>query len=194
MKSIVVFCGSKKGNNPVYESTAEQAGQLLAQNNIRLVYGGGGVGLMGVIARTVMNNGGKVIGIIPDFLEAIEGIGADITETRTVTTMHERKQIMAAESDAVLVLPGAYGTLDELFEMLTLAQLNRGTWPIGIYNINGYYDHLVAHIDLMNKEGFLSDFNKNLFFVEDNLEVIINKLIAQIGKTEKVALKDIEKF
>ena len=194
MHSIVVFCGSKKGNQPIYEEIAFKTGKLFAANNIRLVYGGGGVGLMGVIARTTMANNGEVVGIIPDFLSAIEGIDSDITETHVVETMHERKQLMAAKSDAVLVLPGAYGTLDELFEMLTLSQLNRGSWPIGILNINGYYDHLIAHVDLMNREGFLNNDSKNLFIVNDNLETLVNQLLLSVRENVYPSSEAIEKL
>ena len=181
MHSILVFCGSKKGNNPIYEAIAEQTGQLLANKNIRLVYGGGGVGLMGIMARSAMNVGGEVIGIIPDFLDKVEGMNIQLTETIQVKSMHERKVRMAKESDAVLVLPGAYGTLDELFEMLTLSQLSQGNWPIGILNVNGYYDHLLAHIELMNREGFLNAANKKLFLAGKDLPDLISKIITSIG-------------
>lgn len=180
MHSIVVFCGSKKGSRPIYEEVAEKTGQILAANNIRTVYGGGSVGLMGILARSAMKADGHVLGVIPDFLLEIEGMDIELTENIIVKSMHERKVIMAQQSDAVLVLPGAYGTFDELFEMLTLTQLNQGSWPIGILNINGYYDHLLAQINFMHQEGFLNDFNKNLIQIDQNPHSIIQKLIAGI--------------
>ena len=177
MKAIVVFCGSKKGNLPIFEEVAAKTGQILAQKNITLVYGGGGVGLMGITANAALAHRGRVIGVIPDFLIHLEGTDAPLTEQYIVSTMHERKQKMAQLSDGVLVLPGAYGTLDELFEMLTLAQLNQGSWPIGILNTNGYYDHLIAHFDLMVNTGFLSPKNRALIIVEHTVDRLIDALI-----------------
>ena len=187
MKSIVVFCGSKKGNLPIFEEVAAKTGQILAQKDITIVYGGGGVGLMGIVAKEALAHHGKVIGVIPDFLLHIEGIGAPLTEQYIVSSMHERKQKMAQLSDGVLVLPGAYGTLDELFEMLTLAQLNQGSWPIGILNTNGYYDHLIAHFDLLVNTGFLTQRNRNLVMVEDTVEKLIAALVQRPSSDMSVA-------
>ncbi len=191
MNSFVVFCGSKKGNHPAYEAAAKRTGELFVQKDIKLVYGGGGVGLMGIMAKTVMKNGGKVIGVITDFLQGVEGIDIDLSNLIVVPTMHERKQRMAALSNAVLVLPGAFGTLDELFEMLTLVQLSQGNWPIGIYNVNGYYNHLLKHIELLQKEGFLSKAHQDLILVSDDLEELID--ILQKRSIESVHT-DIEKL
>ena len=179
MESIVVFCGSKMGAHSIYAEEARRAGRLFAAKQIKLVYGGGGVGLMGEIARSVMANRGEVVGIITDFLQGVEGMDIALPELIVVPTMHERKQKMAAISDGVLVLPGAYGTLDELFEMVTLVQLSRGAWPIGIYNVNGYYDHLLQHIDLMIREGFLSPSNRDLIIVSDKLEELIDQIVTK---------------
>ncbi len=179
MKRICVYCGSSTGAEPIYEAAAETLGRELAQRKIELVYGGGNVGLMGVVARATIAAGGYVIGIIPNSIYDKEVGNPGVNELYVVKSMHERKQIMAAESDAVLVLPGAYGTLDELFEMLTLVQLQQGLWPIGILNVNGYYEFLIKHIDRMQQEGFLSKANHDLFVVSDNLEELIETLMAQ---------------
>lgn len=194
MKSIVVFCGSKHGKDPIYAEIARQTGELIASKQIRLVYGGGSVGLMGVMANAAMEAGGKVLGVIPGFLQKIEGMDIEISETHLVETMYERKQVMALNADAVLVLPGAYGTLDELFEILTLDQLNQGSWPIGILNAKGYYDHLLAHVDLMHEEGFLSSSSKNLFFVKKDLNEIIDTLIQKMDDHTQPSPSDIKRF
>ena len=179
MKSILVFCGSKAGVHPAYAEAASLAGRLMAEKQVRMVYGGGGVGLMGVSARSALEYGGDVVGIIPDFLQHIEGINMEIAELHIVDSMHVRKQKMAELSDAVMVLPGGFGTLDELFEMLTLIQLKQGNWPVGILNVNGYYDHLVAHINHMREAGFISTESQNLTTVFDDVEKMIDYLIAQ---------------
>ena len=177
MNAIAVFCGSKKGNRPEYEEAARDTGNLFLKKNIRLVYGGGGVGLMGVVAKTIMKKNGHVTGVITDFLQGVEGIDIELSDLIVVPTMHERKQKMAELSDAVLVLPGAFGTLDEVFEMLTLVQLSQGNWPLGIYNVGGYYDHLINHIELIHREGFLSKKHKELVLVSNDLEELIDRLI-----------------
>ena len=138
LQSILVFCGSKTGNNPIYEAAARQVCAVFAQRGIHLIYGAGDVGLMGVLADATLAAGGKVTGVIPYFLRDREGGRTDLTELIQVDGMGERKKIMAKRSDAVLTLPGGYGTLDELFEMLTLVQLSKANHPIGVLNTNGF--------------------------------------------------------
>lgn len=176
LKSILVFCGSSKGNNPIYEATARQVGQTLAKHNIHLIYGGGDIGLMGIIANEVLANGGTVTGIIPSFLNDKERQHPNLTELILVKGMGERKKIMAKRSDAVVTLPGGYGTLDELFEMLTLVQLSKATHPIGILNVNGFYDPLIAQLDLMEREGLLRSTHRALLLVSDNIEDLLLKM------------------
>lgn len=176
LKSILVFCGSSKGNNPIYEATARQVGQTLAKHQIHLIYGGGNVGLMGILADEVLVNGGTVTGIIPTFLNDREGERHDLTELILVEGMGERKKIMAKRSDAVLTLPGGYGTLDELFEMLTLVQLSKATHPIGILNVNGFYDPLIAQLDLMEREGLLPSTHRALLLVADDMDDLLMKM------------------
>lgn len=172
-KSILVFCGSKKGNHPIYEATARQLGKTLAERNIHLIYGGGNVGLMGVLADETLAAGGTVTGIIPYFLSEKEGGRTDLTELVRVDSMAERKKLMAKQSDAIITLPGGYGTLDELFEMLTLVQLSQASHPIGIININGYFNPLIQQLDIMEREGLLQLEHRNLLLVSDNIEDLL---------------------
>ena len=176
MKSICVFCGSSKGFSPIYSEVAEKLGQSFAAKGIKLVYGAGNVGLMGVIADAVLGEGGEVLGVIPNFLKEREVCHTRLTELVVTETMHERKQIMEERSDGVIVMPGGYGTLDEFFEMLTWKQLHRHNKPIGILNVNGYYDPLMAHVQKMVEEGFLKEANVHLFCVSDSIEELIQKM------------------
>ena len=153
--SLAVFCGSKNGNNPLYKQHTVQLGKLLAKHNITLVYGGGNVGIMGVVADEVMNNGGKVIGVIPKVLVEWERQHTGISELFVVDDMHIRKKKMYDLCDAAIILPGGFGTLDELFEMITWNQLSIHDKMIFILNSGGYYDHLIAHIRQMQDENFL---------------------------------------
>ena len=155
IQSLAVFCGSHSGNNPLFSVHAEQLGQLMATNEVSLVYGGGSVGIMGTIADSVMANGGKVIGIIPQVLVDWERQHKHITELIVTDDMHVRKKTIYSMCDAAIILPGGFGTLDELFEMLTWNQLSIHDKQIFILNSAGYYDHLVAHIGKMQEENFL---------------------------------------
>lgn len=174
--SICVFCGSRKGNNPLYEQTARQLGYLFAEKNIRLVYGAGKVGLMGVMADACLERGGQVTGVIPHFLRRWEVCHEGLTELVLVDTLFERKVKMAELSQATVSLPGGYGTLDELFEMVTLVQLRQLYQPVGLLNINGYFDPLLSQIRHMYEEGFMSEFHYRLIQVADNLEELLQKM------------------
>jgi hypothetical protein len=178
MKNILIFCGSSLGTQPVYEQTAAEIGKYLAENGYTVVYGGGNVGLMGTTARAALAAGGEVVGIIPYFLANREGLQLEVTELIQVDTMLERKQIMAQRSDAVITLPGGYGTMDEIFEELTASQLGFHKRPIGILNINGFYDPLILMLDNMVKEGFLRPENRRLLLVANNLTEMMEKLKA----------------
>ncbi len=181
MKSICVFCGSSKGFSPKYEQAARQLGLTFAQNNIQLVYGAGNVGLMGVIADAVLGEGGKVVGVIPKFLKDWEVCHTGLTELIVTQTMHERKWILEERSEGVIVLPGGYGTLDEFFEILTWKQLRLHNKPIGILNVDGYYDPLLEHVKKMAKEGFLQESNMLLFRVSNNIEELLEKMAQPIN-------------
>lgn len=155
IKSLAVFCGSKTGKNPTFIEHAEQLGEILAKNNITLIYGGGNVGIMGIIADRVMHHGGKVTGIIPKLLLEWERQHDKITELLVVDDMHIRKKMIYERCDAALILPGGFGTLDELFEMLTWNQLAIHDKHIFILNSGGFYEHLILHIEKMRSEQFL---------------------------------------
>lgn len=154
-KAIVVFCGSKSGANPLYEQHAKELGYLLAANNTRLIYGGGNRGLMGAVANAVLEKGGNVTGIIPEILNQWEQQHDEITELIVVENMHVRKRLLYEKADAAIILPGGFGTMDELFEILTWNQLSIHNKPIFILNSAGYYDHLIQHMQLMFTQGFL---------------------------------------
>lgn len=154
-KSIVVFCGSKSGSNPLFETHAKLLGNLLAINNIRLIYGGGNRGLMGAVANGVLEKSGTVTGIIPEMLNQWEQQHDEITELIVVENMHVRKRLLYEKADAAIILPGGFGTMDELFEILTWNQLSIHDKPIYILNTAGYYDALLQHMEHMLAEGFL---------------------------------------
>lgn len=155
--AMAVFCGSKSGNNPLFEVHAKQLGNLLAKRSITLIYGGGGKGLMGAVANAVLENDGTVIGIIPEVLTAWEAHHTGITQLIIVDNMHTRKKMMYEKCDAAIILPGGFGTLDELFEMLTWNQLSIHNKKIFILNTAGFYNHLLVHAQVMQQEGFLYD-------------------------------------
>ncbi len=176
MKSIVVYCASSPGTNPLYRQIAEEVGKKLAKQGIRLIYGGGNGGLMGIVANATMHHGGAVTGIIPNFLADLEVAHKELTELHYVETMHERKAMMASMADAVITLPGGYGTLDELFEILAWRQLGIFHGPIGVLNVNGFYDHLLAHCDRMVADGFLKAENRDLIIVAETVDELLTKM------------------
>lgn len=155
IKAIDIFCGSKSGNNPLFEEHTRQLGILLAEKNITIIYGGGNKGLMAAVANAALEKDGKVIGIIPKMLSEFEHQHDGLTELHIVETMHNRKQMLYEKCDAAIILPGGYGTLDEVFEILTWNQLRIHNKKIFILNSGGFYDHMIAHIQKMYQEGFL---------------------------------------
>ncbi|MFH7812010.1 MULTISPECIES: TIGR00730 family Rossman fold protein [Acetobacter] len=154
--SVAVFCGSRMGDNPVYRQTAELAGKTLAEKNIRLIYGGGANGLMGVVADAVIQSGGTVTGVIPEFLKTREQMHDQISELIVTDSMHVRKQIMFARADAFWILPGGFGTFDETMEILTWKQLGQHKKPILLVNVDGWGDAMVAMLDMAVSQGFAS--------------------------------------
>lgn len=154
-ETLAVFCGSKTGTNPAFASDAAALGHWMARHAIQLVYGGGSAGLMGIIADAVLEKGGKVTGIIPSLLLEWEVQHRKLTELIIAEDMHQRKKELYSRCDAALVLPGGFGTLDELFEIVTWNQLTIHDKPIFIFNSNGFYDPLLLHIEQMKNEGFL---------------------------------------
>ena len=157
IKSLAVFCGSKNGNNPIYIKEATLVGEIAAENNITIIYGGGGVGIMKAVADGAMKKGGTVIGIIPKFLLDWEHQHKAITELIVVDDMHTRKKKLYELCDSAIILPGGFGTLDELFEMLTWNQLSIHNKKIFILNSGGFYNHLIEHLYQLEKDGFLYD-------------------------------------
>jgi len=155
IQSLAVFCGSKNGKNALFIQHAVQLGKLLAENNVTLIYGGANIGIMGAIANATMSNGGKVVGIIPKVLVDWERKHDEITELIITENMHDRKKIIYERSDAVLVLPGGFGTLDELFETITWNQLSIHEKHVFILNSGNFYTHLIRHIEQMKQEHFL---------------------------------------
>ena len=155
IQSLAVFCGSKNGDNPIYLQHAVEIGTLLAKRQITLVYGGGNVGIMGKLADSVMASGGKVVGIIPKVLLEWEREHGNITELIISDDMHARKKSLYEKCDAALVLPGGFGTMDEMFELLTWNQLSIHDKPIFVLNSEGFYDHLIQHMKFLEQSGFL---------------------------------------
>ncbi|MEL7531979.1 MAG: TIGR00730 family Rossman fold protein [Bacteroidota bacterium] len=176
MKSICVFCGSNTGSNPVFAEAAVKLGQSLAVRKIRLVYGAGNVGLMGVIADACLDAGGEVLGVIPGFLKAKEVCHTGLSELIVTDTMHERKQIMADHSDGFIAMPGGFGTLDELCEILTWSQLGLHANPIGLLNVAGYFDHLVQMFDHMVSQRFLAQPNRELVLADVRPQDLLQKM------------------
>jgi uncharacterized protein (TIGR00730 family) len=155
LQSLCVYCGSNDGADPTYAAAARELGQAMAAKGIRLVYGGGSIGLMGIVARAVLADGGKVTGIIPQFLKDREVMLKEASELVVTTDMHERKRIMAERSDAFVALPGGLGTLEEVVEIATWAQLDRHAKPVLMVNLNGFWDSLIALFRRMTDDGFL---------------------------------------
>lgn len=173
IQSLAVFCGSKNGINPVYTQHARELGKLMAANNIQLIYGGGSAGIMGTIADSVMENGGHVTGIIPKILLEWEVQHTAITELIVSDDMHIRKKALYNLCDAALVLPGGFGTLDELFEIVTWNQLSIHDKPVFILNSDGFYNHLIMHIQKMRQEEFLYEqADKRIIILDDPSELI----------------------
>lgn len=186
IKSILVYCGANAGTNPVYRNAAIDLGNLFLNEKITLVYGGGSIGLMGIIADTILGAKGNVIGVIPGFLNVKEVGHKGLTKLHEVKSMHERKALMEKLCDGVIVLPGGYGTFDEMFEMLTWSQLGLHAKPIGILNVNGYYDHLIAQLDKMVAEGFLHPNNRRLLLIDADAKALLEKMRAfDVKTTEK---------
>jgi uncharacterized protein (TIGR00730 family) len=177
VKRFAVFCGSKSGTNPSYESDAMKLGVMMAQNRISLIYGGGNKGIMGTIANAVMHGGGEVIGVIPEILMEWEAGHKGITELIVVQDMHVRKKMMYEMCDAAIILPGGNGTLDELFEMLTWNTLNIHDKKIVLLNSSGFYDHLIAHIHKMEEQGFLYENWRERLLICNDPENIISYLV-----------------
>ncbi len=175
LKRICVYCGSNSGNDNYYEEQARILGDLLTEREITLVYGGARIGIMGAIADEILKQGGEVIGIIPRHLVHHEVAHNGLMDLRIVGSMHERKALMEKLSDGFIALPGGLGTLEELFEMLTWAQLGLHNKPCGILNISGYFDSLIRFLDIAVNEGFLKPANRSLLKIASEAETLLNE-------------------
>ena len=180
MKSLCVFCGARSGNNPIYRETAATLARFMARSNIELIFGGGKVGLMGVLADTILEHGGTVQGVIPEGLVNQEVGHTGLTQLHIVNTMHQRKELMYDLAEGFVALPGGFGTLDEFFEILTWSQLGLHKKPIGFLNINGFFNHLLSHFELAVEEGFVSEDLLRGIIVEDNEELLLKHLSSNI--------------
>jgi hypothetical protein len=178
VKRVCVFCGSSEGRDPRYREAARSVGHALARRGLGLVYGGGGIGLMRVVADAVMDHGGSVIGVIPQGLAAREVAHRGVTEMRVVPSMHARKALMAELADSFLTLPGGFGTFEELFESVTWAQLGIHKKPLGLLNVAGYFDDLVGLVDHAVAEGFVPAASRGLIVVGEEPEALLDRLAA----------------
>ncbi|WP_291286019.1 TIGR00730 family Rossman fold protein [Flavobacterium sp.] len=183
MKRITVFCGSSFGTDEIYKEQATLLGKTLARQDIELVYGGANVGLMGAVADGVLNEGGRAIGVLPNFLRSKEIAHLGLTDLIVVESMHERKTKMNDLCDGVIALPGGFGTLEELFEMLTWGQLGLHKKPIAILNINGFYDSLIELTKVMVEKGLLKAVNQQMLLVSDNIEDLLTQMKNYIPPT-----------
>jgi len=175
-RALAVFCGSRAGHRPEYAAAARTLGALLAQRGIELVYGGGSVGMMGILARATLEAGGTVTGVIPDSLVQREVGQAGLTRLHVVDSMHERKALMAELSDGFIALPGGYGTLEEFFEVLTWAQLRFHAKPIGLLDVAGFFQPMVAVFDHMVAEGFVSGQHRALAIAERDPVALLERM------------------
>ena len=176
MKRVAVYCGSNKGARPEYADAAAALGTLLAREKIELSYGGGMIGLMGIVADAVLQHGGHVIGVIPEKLVMKEVVHEKLPDLRVVKTMHERKALMAELADGFIALPGGYGTFEEFFEILAWGQLGWHQKPFGLLDVAGFYRHLHAFLDHTRNEGFLRPQHRALVLVEDSAEKILARM------------------
>jgi uncharacterized protein (TIGR00730 family) len=176
LRSICVFCGSSFGANPLYRSAAAEAGRVLANRRLTMVYGGANVGLMGTLADAALAQGGRVVGVLPSALVELEIAHQGLNELHFVNSMHERKRLMFDLSDAFLALPGGFGTLDELFEILTWGQLGMHTKPIALLNIAGYIDALLALLDHMVEERLLRPEHRGMLMTVPTIESALNAM------------------
>ncbi len=182
MRSVLVYCGSRLGNSDKYAQAAARLGELLAGENYRLLFGGGNVGLMGVLSNSMLDRGGQVLGVMPQRLIDREIANNRCTELRVVKSMQERKALMEELADIIITLPGGYGSMDELFESLTNAQLDLHQKPVMILNTGGFYDALIAQLDKMTEEGFVLKENREKVLVggtpEELMEIIHQSVVS----------------
>ena len=181
---IALYCGSRAGNHPIYRETAIHLARGIAEQNFGIVYGGASIGLMGQVADTVIEYGGEVVGVIPEFMLDYEIAHNTLTELHIVQNMHERKAMMAERANAFVALPGGFGTFEEILEIATWAQLNQHQKPMMLYNVNGFYDHMIAQLDHAVAEGFLPPQHRAKLIVCNHSDQIFNA-IKNLNNPEK---------
>ena len=182
MRAVAVFCGSRNGSDPAFAEAADALGRGLAARGIRLVYGGGGIGIMGIVARATLGNGGEVTGVIPRFLMELELRHPDLSELVVVDDMHTRKRVMFERADAFVVLPGGLGTLDEAMEIITWRQLARHDKPVVALSVAGYWKALSAMVDNAIRHGFANPDAAELFSVVETVDDLFSTIEAQGGR------------
>jgi uncharacterized protein (TIGR00730 family) len=190
IKSLCIYCGSNFNGDPLLKQAVEILAKEMAENKIKLIFGGGSVGVMGLIADAILRNGGKAIGIIPQFLMDKEVGHKGLTEMIVTENMHQRKQKMADLADGFLILPGGFGTLEEFFEVLTWLQLGLHQKAIGVLNVGGFYDFLFKQMDVMVEQRFLKPINRDLVIDESDPIKIIKKMNEFVAEPDEVWFKD----
>lgn len=190
MKSICVYCGANFNGDPLLQKAIEDLAETFVAQNIRMVYGGGSVGVMGVIADELLMRGGLITGVIPQFLMDKEVGHKGLTEMVVTENMHQRKQKMADLADGFIILPGGFGTLEEFFEVLTWLQLGLHAKPIGVLNVNGFYDHLFLQMDTMVQHRFLKQANRDLVFNETDPAILVSKMLDFKAAPDEVWFRD----
>jgi uncharacterized protein (TIGR00730 family) len=193
VNNVCVYCGSNSGRDPLYTSAAQNLATELASRGHTLIYGGGNVGLMGVMANTMLANGGRAIGVIPHQLAALELAHEGLTDLHVVSNMHERKAKMAELADAVIALPGGMGTMEEMFEALTWTQLGIHAKPCGLVNTGGYYDHLLAFLDTAVEQQFVRAVHRNMLQIDDNAANLLDKLASVTVPADRKWITDLER-
>jgi len=176
MNSVAVFCGSSEGNDQEIIEQSYLLGKTLAKRKMTLVYGGAKIGIMGQVARGVLEHSGQVLGVIPDFLKKKEVVHPNLTELITTKNMHDRKVIMYEKSDGFIIIPGGFGTMDEFFEITTWGQIGLHAKPIGILNLNGYYNALLSQCKVMVERGFLKQANLEVILVDTTIDGLLDKM------------------
>jgi uncharacterized protein (TIGR00730 family) len=186
MRRVCVYAGSRVGLRPEYVDAAQALGREIAGRRIGIVFGGAGVGMMGALADAALDAGGKVIGVAPRRAFPDEVTHANLTELRLVGSMHRRKAVMTDLSDAFIALPGGFGTLDELFEAITWAQIGLHQKPIGLLNVAGYYDTLIAFVEHACAEGFIEPAHRSILTIEDNPAALLDQLEQRVAATRRL--------
>ncbi len=176
LKNIAIFCGSSRGRNDIYGEVARQIAKYMVEHDMTMINGGGSIGLMGIMADEMIRLGGKCIGVIPLHLKELEVAHQNMDEMIVTHDMASRMKVIMEIADAYIALPGGFGTLDELFEVLTLSQLNVHNSPVGLLNVNGFFDSIFNLFDKMTGEGFLGDYSRDILLVDDKIDSLFEKM------------------